>query len=216
MCSDDQIRQEEFRRKQEQERIIPLAGILLSKLEVHMKGRVMDFKKAADAECVELVEGPGGGELLHRVGYVYEQEARQALGGLGGFWAKVKAGGHTVSETMSIINAASKAQAASERMEKEREQGKLGEVSQAEREAYIAGQTMVAIWKVGKMEIEGVIRQVCAKILNAPGLTKYQKTSRANALSMLGEIYMKEGRAAQNLERQQWSQRTGKAWPPGA
>ncbi len=74
---------------------------------------------------MDLLEGPGGVELLHRVGYVYEQvlypplhwlivtltwtfsiqiylilflpllilssqEASQALGGLGGFWASLK------------------------------------------------------------------------------------------------------------------------------
>jgi len=201
--SEDAEAVEAFRKKQEEERVIPLSQKLLTKLEVHMTGSISQFLQLARAECKELVEGPGGGDLLHRVGYVYEQEAKQALGGLGGFWASLKEGGHTVSETMSIINAASKAQAAAERLEKEKEK-ETSETTRAEREAFIAGQTMVALWKLGKMEIESIIRQVCAKIFRptTPLATSVVK-ARAQALKALGEIYLKEGKVAQNIEKSQ-------------
>jgi len=188
---------EEFKKKDE-EKVKRLADILLEKLKLQMRGGGAQLRQQAEAECKDLVDGPGGGDLLHRVGYVYDQEATQATGGFGGFFASIKEGGHTISETFSAMSAASRAQAASERLEQQQQQGAAQ--NEAEAQAYIAGQTFTAIWKIGKLEIERVVRLVCRKILS-PVCPKGEIKARAEALKFLASIYLREGKIAQSLEK---------------
>jgi len=191
---------EKFNQSQQEERIAPLSDILANKLYFHTIGDVVSFVRTATDEVAKLVDSPGGGDLLYRVGYVYEQEATRALGGLSGFLAHLRVGGHTVSETLSIISSTAKIYSATEKLEKEKEEnGGL----QTEKEMYIAGETLMTIWRLGKMEIENVLRQVCTRVLqggespNSPDLV----TKRAYALQDLAAIYMQEGSEAQISEK---------------
>jgi hypothetical protein len=48
---------------------------------------------------------------------------------------------------------------------------------------------MQALWKGSKLEVEGVLREVCDRVLNDPGVSKDELRLRAEGLKIIGEIY---------------------------
>ena len=48
---------------------------------------------------------------------------------------------------------------------------------------------MEALWKGSKLEIEGVLRDVCDQVLDDPKCSKQDMTYRLRALTLIGAIY---------------------------
>ncbi|RUP48326.1 X-domain of DnaJ-containing-domain-containing protein [Jimgerdemannia flammicorona] len=46
------------------------------------------------------------------------------------------------------------------------------------------------MWQTSKVEVESTLRQVCEKVLNDPTVPKKLRYHRAEALRMMGIIYM--------------------------
>lgn len=55
------------------------------------------------------------------------------------------------------------------------------------------GHGLTTIWKMGKFEIEQMVRQVCHEVLTSD---KSKKKKRAEALKELGELYKKTAKKA--------------------
>jgi len=133
---------------------------LLQKLEPYITGkdRAFDSQKA---DILEKLEAPGGPALLYHVSYIYIQEAKKNLGrflGVEGFIAGIEETGHGFKQSFSLISSVVKLQVAQEKLE---QQGDQDEALTNE----IMGHGLSTIWKLGLMEIEKMVRDVCQTIL---------------------------------------------------
>lgn len=90
------------------ERVGKLAEKLKFKLESFMNGQVLErtyasnfeqvkeFEASIKKEVDELKTEPNGIDLLHAIGYIYEQEATQHLGGVFGFFSEFTEKAHLI------------------------------------------------------------------------------------------------------------------------
>lgn len=178
-----------------------LAANLTKRLDLHAEGKIKEFEESAKKEVEELKEEQHGVELLHHIGYVYEQEARQHLGGLFGFAAEVTEKAHLIRETVSAVKAAVQLQVEAiicslvmkvlrvhqQQAQKEIEQAEPAVKAQLEQKFVDEG--MSTLFKVGKLEVETVLRRVCEIALSDPKLDKSLLRKRAEALKTLGRIF---------------------------
>jgi len=141
-------------------------------------------------EAADMADSPGGPSLLAAVGYVYEQEAKKHLGrffGIESFFSKVAEQGHAIKEVASIYGSIAKLQVEMEKLQKyENEESKKK----------IENLGLSTLWKVGKLEIESVIRMVCEGILTDKTMEKSLLKKRGKALLALGEVYSKVAKEA--------------------
>jgi len=161
---------------------------LLAKLEPYMSGKDKNYV-SQKADIDEKLEAPGGPVLLHHVAYIYIQEAKKNMGrffGVEGFFASVEEKGHNFKQLITLVRSAVKLQVAQDRMEQVGEDEELA--------AEVMSQGLSTIWKMGKMEIESMIRDVCSAIFKVQD--KNLKKKRATALKDLGEFYRDEAKKA--------------------
>jgi hypothetical protein len=48
---------------------------------------------------------------------------------------------------------------------------------------------LTALWKGSKLEVEGVLREVCDQVLSEPGVNKGVLRKRAEGLKIIGAVY---------------------------
>jgi len=190
---DEEKMAEEFEKKQE-ERKKKLVEQLLAKLEPYMSGKDKNFA-SQKADIDEKLEAPGGPVLLHHVAYIYIQEGKKHMGryfGVEGFFASVEEKGHNVKQLFTLVRSAVKLQVAQDKMEQ------VGEENE-ELAAEVMSQGLSTIWKMGKMEIESMLRDVCSTIFKVQD--KNLKKKRATALRDLGDFYREESKKAKKKTR---------------
>jgi len=159
------------------------------KLEPYITGKDKTFD-SQKADILEKLEAPGGPALLYHVSYIYIQEAKKNLGrflGVEGFIAGIEETGHGFKQSFSLISSVVKLQVAQEKLE---QQGDQDEALTNE----IMGHGLSTIWKLGLMEIEKMVRDVCQTILKIHD--KKLKKKRASALKEFGELCRREVRLA--------------------
>eukprot|EP00163_Fabomonas_tropica_P007229 TRINITY_DN1691_c0_g1_i1.p1 TRINITY_DN1691_c0_g1~~TRINITY_DN1691_c0_g1_i1.p1 ORF type:complete len:270 (-),score=60.86 TRINITY_DN1691_c0_g1_i1:499-1308(-) len=97
---------EEKEEKAEEEECRRLGQFLLAKVQHYFKEEDhSSFRDICQAEAEFLADGPGGPELLRRVGYVYRQEGKQHAGrwfGLEGLWEEVAEKKHSFSGLFQV------------------------------------------------------------------------------------------------------------------
>jgi len=191
----DQLNQhKQILKEKADKRKAALAKHLVKRLEPLVAGiDLQDSTRRIREESFEVMEGPGGPELLYLVGYVYEQEAKQHINsflGVTSFLSKVAEKKHHITETASAIRQAMKAQAAQQRLER---------AGGADAEAFNAMATsgIKTFWKFGKLEIDQTLRAVCEMVLEDKSVSEHVRKLRANALQVLGSIYKKASKDAQ-------------------
>jgi len=189
-------------KEQEVHRIIALRTQLLAKLEPYIAGNVEEFKRSITAQAEELKNEDHGAELLHHVGYVYKQEAKQHMGGIGGTWAEWREMAHLVKETWGAIKSAVRLEVAQQELQAKQMEGEIGTKTeeQAELEAAVQSQGMGALFRMGKLETESTMRKVCESVLGDLDITKKERKMRAKGLQIMGDIYAKVGE--RELQRQ--------------
>eukprot|EP00013_Stygamoeba_regulata_P020189 CAMPEP_0177649582 /NCGR_PEP_ID=MMETSP0447-20121125/11472_1 /TAXON_ID=0 /ORGANISM="Stygamoeba regulata, Strain BSH-02190019" /LENGTH=464 /DNA_ID=CAMNT_0019152367 /DNA_START=145 /DNA_END=1539 /DNA_ORIENTATION=- len=169
-------------------KIASLKAPLLRRLAPYMLGAEKDMRHAALLEAAELAAAPGGPALLSHIGYIYQQEAKQHMGrfwGVEGFVSEVQEKGHLVSSTVSTVYAVAK-------MKTTVDAATAGHDAMAlpdEHKEQIAQQAMGVLWKIGKLEIESTVRQVCEGVLREPGEEKSVLKRRAEALHIIGSTF---------------------------
>ncbi|MDP2434275.1 MAG: DnaJ domain-containing protein [archaeon] len=171
---------------QQKEKAAPLVTTLLAKLDLFLQGDTGRFRQQVTEEAVHLMDSPGGLELVHLTGYVYTQESRKHAGaflGIDGFFAGIQEAGHSISIKFSLVSSAVKAQMAVERLET----GKS--LSQEQDERIAAEEGLMALWKVGKLEVEATLREVCTIAMTDAQVPKRTRKQRCEGIRIIGSIY---------------------------
>ena len=194
---------ERERRKIRDERVDTLAKKLIDRISVWTEtDKGPDVTKAFEEKIRLEVENlkmeSFGLEILHAIGTTYLQKASSFLKsqkflGISGFFSRLKDKGTLAKETWNTISTAIDAQLTMEEMAKMEEKGgeDWTDEKKAEYERRVTGKILAAAWKGSRFEIQGVLRDVCDKILNDKTVRLEKRVERAHALILSGTIYQK-------------------------
>ncbi|RVX73963.1 hypothetical protein B0A52_02853 [Exophiala mesophila] len=197
---------ERERRKQREERVDTLAKKLIDRVSVWTetdKGADVThaFQEKTRLEVENLKMESFGIEILHSVGQTYLQKATSFLKsqkflGISGFFSRLKDKGTLAKDTWNTISTAIDAQLTMEEMAKLEEKGGADwtDEKKAEYERKVTGKILAAAWRGSRFEIQGVLREVCDKILNDKNVKLEKRVDRAHALVLIGTIYQKAER----------------------
>ncbi|KAL2427293.1 putative J domain-containing protein C3E7.11c [Exophiala dermatitidis] len=197
---------ERERRKQREERVETLAKKLIDRISVWTetdKGPEVTkaFQEKTKLEVENLKMESFGIEILHAVGQTYCQKATSFLKsqkflGISGFFSRLKDKGTLAKETWTTISTAIDAQLTMEEMAKLEEKGGADwtDEKKAEYERKVTGKILAAAWRGSKFEIQGVLRDVCDKILHDKTVKLEKRIERAHALVLIGTIFQQAER----------------------
>ena len=121
--------------------------------------------------------------MLRSIGYIYEQEGKKFLGGFTGFAADFTSKAHVFKETVSAVRAAVQLQ------QSQRDLQAADEARRATLEEKMMSEGFVAIWRLGKLEVESTLRKVCEVVLNEKSTSKDISKRRAEGLKIIGKIF---------------------------
>ena len=143
-----------------------------------------------------------GLDILHAIGQTYVSKASAVLKsqkflGFGGFLSRVRDKGTLVKETWNTISSAIDAQQTMEEMARMEERGgdEWTEERKVEYERRVTGKILTAAWRGSKFEIQSVLREVCDAVLNDKRVPLSKRLERAEALVLIGDIFLKVGGA---------------------
>ncbi|KAA1075014.1 hypothetical protein PGT21_027044 [Puccinia graminis f. sp. tritici] len=201
----------EERKRVRDARVTKLAEKLKSKLylyteqaEEEFDQQVMDSVKMMwEIEKESLAEESFGPELLRTVGSTYLAKSKRCLtatatgawgGGValvGGWFHSAKSTAHVLSETVGAVRAAYDVKAVFDELAKAEAEGGpgLSEERKKELEELAAKKGLRALFMGAKLEVESVIREVCDRILEEPGVSREVIRKRAVALGILGSVF---------------------------
>ncbi|KAK5992515.1 putative J domain-containing protein C3E7.11c [Cladobotryum mycophilum] len=198
---------EKERARIRQERVDTLARKLLDRLSVWTEtDKGLDVTKAFQEKMRLEVENlkmeSFGIDILHAIGQTYVSKASTLLRsqkflGLGGFFSKLRDKGTLVKDTWNTISSAIDAQQTVEDMAKMEERGgeDWTDEKRLEYERRVTGKILTAAWKGSRFEIQGVLRDVCDAILNDKKASLSKRLERAQALVLIGDIFVKAERS---------------------
>ncbi|KAL1305240.1 hypothetical protein AAFC00_002155 [Neodothiora populina] len=199
------------RQKVRQERVDDLAKKLVNRLSLWTetdKGKdvTQSFRKKMEEEVENLKMESFGLEILHAIGQTYTSKAatfiksqKPIIGGVTGFFSRLKDKGTLVKETWGTVSTAISAQMEIEDMAKAEERG--GEDWTDERkmefERRVTGKILAAAWRGSKFEIQSVLRDVCDKVLYDKTVKLDKRVERAHALVVIGDVFNKAARTSE-------------------
>ena len=193
------------RRRIRDERVNTLAKKLLDRISIWTetdKGADVTkaFQEKTRLEVENLKMESFGLEILHAVGMTYMQKATSFLKsqkflGISGFFSRLKDKGTLAKDTWNTISTAIDAQMTMEEMSKLEEKGgeEWTDEKKAEYERKVTGKILAAAWKGSRFEIQGVLRDVCDKVLNDKHVKLEKRVERAHALVICGTVYQNVG-----------------------
>ena len=194
---------ERERRKAREERVETLAKKLIDRISIWTEtDKRADVTKAFEEKTRLEVENlkmeSFGIEILHAIGTTYLQKATSFLKsqkflGISGFFSRLKDKGTNAREIWTTISTAIDAQLTMEEMAKMEEKGGQDwtDEKKAEYERKVTGKILAAAWRGSKFEIQGVLRDVCDKVLNDKSVPLQKRVDRAHALVLSGTVYQK-------------------------
>ena len=189
------------RRRIREERVNVLSKKLLDRISIWTetdKGNDVTkaFQEKTRLEVENLKMESFGLEILHAIGTTYLQKATSFLKsqkflGISGFFSRLKDKGTLAKETWNTVSTALDAQMTMEEMAKMEEKGgeDWTDEKKAEYEKRVTGKILAAAWKGSKYEIQGVLRDVCDKVLNDKNVKLEKRVERAHAMVISGTIY---------------------------
>lgn len=189
------------RKRIRDERVSVLAKKLLDRISIWTetdKGNDVTkaFEEKTRLETENLKIESFGLEILHAIGITYLQKATSFLKsqkflGISGFFSRLKDKGTLAKETWNTISTAIDAQMTMEEMAKMEEKGgeDWTDEKKAEYEKRVTGKILAAAWKGSRYEIQGVLRDVCDKVLNDKNVRMEKRIERAQALVICGTVY---------------------------
>lgn len=198
------------RKRIREERVDTLAKKLIDRISIWTetdKGNDVTkaFQEKTRLEVENLKMESFGLEILHAIGTTYLQKATSFLRsqkflGISGFFSRLKDKGTLAKETWNTISTAIDAQMTMEEMAKMEEKGgeDWTDEKKAEYEKRVTGKILAAAWKGSKYEIQGVLRDVCDKVLNDKNVKMEKRIERAHALAISGTIYQNVSYQASN------------------
>jgi hypothetical protein len=191
------------RRKIREERVDTLTKKLVDRVSVWTEtdkgGDVTRaFEEKTRLEVENLKMESFGLEILHAVGMTYIQKATsliksQKFLGISGFFSRLKDKGTLAKDTWNTISTAIDAQMTMEEMAKLEEKGgeDWTDEKKAEYERKVTGKILAAAWRGSRFEIQGVLRDVCDRLLNDKTVRMEKRIERAHALILVGTIFQK-------------------------
>ncbi|PLW22442.1 hypothetical protein PCANC_25691 [Puccinia coronata f. sp. avenae] len=201
----------EERKRVREERVSKLVEKLKSKLYIYTEQaqeefdqQVMDSVKMIwEFEKDSLAEESFGPELLRTVGATYLAKSKRCLtatatgawgGGValvGGWFHSAKSTAHVLSETVGAVRAAYDVKAVFDELAKAEAEGGPGltEERKKELEELAAKKGLRALFMGAKLEVESVIREVCDRLLEEPGVSREVIRKRAVGLGILGSVF---------------------------
>jgi hypothetical protein len=194
---------ERERKKAREERVETLAKKLIDRISIWTEtDKRPDVTKAFEEKMRLEVENlkmeSFGIEILHAIGTTYLQKATSFLKsqkflGISGFFSRLKDKGTNAKEIWTTISTAIDAQLTMEEMAKMEERGGQDwtDEKKAEFERKVTGKIIAAAWRGSKFEIQGVLRDVCDRVLNDKSVKLEKRVDRAHALVLAGTIYQK-------------------------
>uniref|UniRef100_A0A7S1IRL5 J domain-containing protein n=2 Tax=Eutreptiella gymnastica TaxID=73025 RepID=A0A7S1IRL5_9EUGL len=191
-----------------------LAVQLATLLQAYTDGEREQFSKAMAATAQELAEVSFGEDMLHTIGYIYANQAEQALGHFGAKW---EARGHALKTKFAVAGSAwkmyrkyrattkankSEEAAASKAAGAEGEEGEQDEEAKAKeqqekqekqrtQELEMLPLFLETMWSVTLIDIENTVKAVCDKVLSDMSEGPEVRKLRADALLELGSIFSK-------------------------
>jgi curved DNA-binding protein CbpA len=204
---------EDERRKIREERVDTLSKKLIDRISVWTetdKGKDVTeaFKEKMRLEVENLKMESFGLEILHAVGQTYLSKAatylksqKPIIGGVSGFFSRLKDKGNTIKETWGTVQTAIQAQMEIEEMAKMEEKGgdDWTDEKRAEYEKRVTGKILAAAWRGSKYEVQGVLRDVCDNVLYDKKVKTEKRIERAHALVVIGELFAKVCRDCDSL-----------------
>ena len=201
---------ERERRKAREERVETLSKKLIDRISVWTEtDKRPDVTKAFEEKTRLEVENlkmeSFGIEILHAIGTTYLQKSStylksQKFLGISGFFSRLKDKGTNAKEIWTTISTAIDAQLTMEEMAKMEEKGGQDwtDEKKAEYERRVTGKILAAAWRGSKFEIQGVLRDVCDKVLHDKSVKIETRVDRAHALVLAGTVYQKVCHKKQN------------------
>merc|ERR1712137_1737 len=173
--------------KAQKERVEFLKAELIEKLKPWMEGNAKAFADSILAEAEDLRNESYGSELLHHLGYIYENEARQHLRGflgLSGMAAEVREKVHLFKEVIGALSQASKTMMLEEQLQ-------LTETEEERRllEPLMQKESIVSMWRVARLDIESAVREACEQVLRDETIDKQSRKRRAAGLKLIGKVW---------------------------
>lgn len=152
------------------------------------------FINSVKSEAVEMGKTPFGGTLLKVIGYVYEEQATQKLGGLDGFLANLKESLHNMQEKRKLYsNIFSVGYAVYKEGQKKDPELKDDANTAAEFLKRHMQLLIESLWRANVQDIESTLRKVCHKVLNDRSVSPEQRIERGKALMILGIVFTEAG-----------------------
>ncbi|KAF2395515.1 hypothetical protein EJ06DRAFT_452626, partial [Trichodelitschia bisporula] len=194
------------RKRQRDKRVAHLVRKFIDKLSVWTEtDRTADvtraFRDKIALEVENLKMESFGLEILHAIGATYTFKASsflksQKLFGITGLWSRIKDKGQLAKDTWGTISRAIVAQSSVEEMAKAEEKGgeDWTDEKRAEYEKKVAGKILAAAWRGTKFEIQGVLRDVCDRMLNDKTVKLDKRIERAHGLMIIAELFAKAAR----------------------
>jgi curved DNA-binding protein CbpA len=201
----------EKKKQEKKERVDELSKKLdpkLAKLALAMRDEA-DFKKFQSdlqREIDDLKMESFGLELLHVIGKIYHSKANAFLRskktfGLTKIVSSLREKGSTAKSAWNILSTAMDAQSTMEEMAKAQEKGEeWDEYQKAEFERKMTGKFVATAWVSSKFEVQNVLRDVCDRILHDKSVPSKERTTKAQALLILGNEFLKAQRSEEDAE----------------
>lgn len=196
---------EQERQKAREERVENLSKKLTDRISVwtetdKSKDVTDAFREKMRLELENLKMESFGIEILHAIGQTYLQKAttfiksqKPIIGGVSGFFSRVKDKGNMLKDTWGTVSTAISAQMEIEEMARMEEKGGQDwtDERKAEYEKRVTGKILAAAWRGSRFEIQSVLRDVCDKVLNDKKVKMDKRLERAQALVIIGEMFAK-------------------------
>ncbi|KAF2148722.1 DnaJ-domain-containing protein [Myriangium duriaei CBS 260.36] len=191
------------RRKIRDERVETLSKKLVERISLWTetdKGADVTaaFKSKMELEAETLKMESFGLEMLHAIGATYAQKSntyiksqKPVIGGVTGFFSRLKDKGTLVKETWGTVSTAISAQMEIEDMAKMEQAGgeSWTDEKKVEAERRVTGKILAAAWRGSKFEIQSVLRDVCDKVLYDKSVGSAKRIERAHALQVIAEVF---------------------------
>jgi predicted acetyltransferase len=190
---------EKMKNKQD-DRINNLKTALVEKIKLAETGSQKDFEALIQADVEAKIDAPGGLSLVAFVGEIYDQEATQHGNKFLGFFAEIKEKTQLMSQAFSAVGSVVNYEQAQIDMERKLEEGEIETEEQLQQmQQRVTDHGLNTMWKIGKLEINGVVRQVCEEVLGNKEVDKKIRSKRVKAVKTMGSMYKK---AAKKLKKQ--------------
>ncbi|KAK9371245.1 X-domain of DnaJ-containing-domain-containing protein [Lipomyces kononenkoae] len=195
-----------------QERVQHLTKKLIERLSVYTETDQADdvkmsFYQKTEFERENLKMESFGIEILHAVGSIYYQKGNayrksSKYLGMNSFFSKVKEKGTIAKDTWNTISSALDAQSTIQDMTKAEEKAgdSWTDEVKAEYERRVLGKILNAAWSGSRYEIQGVLRDVCDRVLEDKTVPPRTRMLRAEALETIGKVFRAAERNADEDE----------------